>query len=223
MKLRKFTGAVALFLLSIANSGSCEDLAVNQHEDSVVKGLNLGKYNQIVADVRANPAHGRVEFRATGESEEMVYHSTARVGPFRAAGEEFGKSRDYVLHLGLPVDLQGDVDDPVDRIEPVELALAALTDCVIGTLRVHALLNGIEIETVSATVRAPLDLQVLLDIEDLDKRHEMYGSITIDMEIEGPEVTEEQRLFLSEQLKRSPVFNLVGLAHTMDTTVKFEK
>jgi len=75
---------------------------------------------------------------------------------------------------------------------------------------------------VSATIRAPLDLQVLLDIEDLEKRHEMYGSITIDMEIEGPDVTEEQRLFLSEQLKRSPVFNLVGLAHTIDTKVNIK-
>jgi hypothetical protein len=60
---------------------------------------------------------------------------------------------------------------------------------------------------------------VLLDIEELDKRDEMYGSITIDLEIDGPDVTEEQRKFLSEQLKRSPVFNLVGLAHTMETTV----
>jgi hypothetical protein len=53
----------------------------------------------------------------------------------------------------------------------------------------------------------------------VDRRDEMYDAITIDVEIEGPEVTEEQRLFLSEQLKRSPVFNLVGLAHEMDTTV----
>jgi uncharacterized OsmC-like protein len=172
-----------------------------------------------VKDIRATPAHGRVEFRATGESELMVYHSSARIGPFRAAGQELGKSRDYVLHLGLPAELQGDVDDPVDRIEPVELALAALSDCVIGTLRIHALLNGIEIDHVSVTVRAPLDLQVLLDIEELDKRDEMYGSITIDLQIDGPDLTEEQRKFLSEQLKRSPVFNLVGLAHTMETTV----
>jgi uncharacterized OsmC-like protein len=223
MKLRQLTGAFAMLLFGFSNTGSCDDLAVEQQTDMVVKGLNLGKYHQLVEDIRANPSHGRVEFRAVGESEEMVYHSTARIGPFSAAGEELGRARDYVLHLGLPVELQGDVNNPVDRIEPVELALAALTDCVIGTLRVHALLNGIEIENVSATIRAPLDLKVLLDIEGLDKRHEMYGSISIDMVIEGPNVTEEQRLFLSEQLKRSPVFNLVGLAHSMDTTVNIGK
>ncbi len=219
MKRTILSGAVALLLIGHASIAQGGERPVNQHGDPVVKGLNLKHYNQIVEDIRSNPAHGRVEFRATGESEEMVYHSTARIGPFKAAGEEFGKSRDYALHLGLPVELQGDVEAPVDRIEPVELALAALADCVIGTLRVHALVNGIEIEKVSAELRAPLDLQVLLALHDLDKRDEMYGAISIDLTIEGPEVTEEQRQFLSEQLKRSPVFNLVGLAHEMDTAV----
>lgn len=219
MKTQLLSSAVALLLLGNANIAQSDELAGKLDEDSVIKGLNVNSYNQIVEDIRANPAHGRVEFRATGESEEMVYHSIARIGPFRAAGKEFGKTRDYVLHLGLPVELQGDVDEPVDRIEPVELALAALSDCVIGTLRVHALLNGIEVDSAHITVRAPVDLQVLLDIEDLDKRDEMYGSITIDVEITGPDLTEKHRVFLNEQLKRSPVFNLVGLAHKMDTTV----
>ena len=187
------------------------------------KGLNLNKYNQIVEDVRENPSHGRVEFYAVGESEEMVYHSSARIGPFKAGGEVYGKSRDYVLHLGLPVELQGDVDAPVDRIEPIELALAGLADCVIGSLRVHALINNIDVDHVTATIRAPLDLQVLLAIEDVEKRTEMYDNLSIDVEISGPNLTEEQRIFLSEQLKRSPVYNLIGLAHEMDTTVQVRR
>ena len=219
MDTRQLAAAAAFVFLGHASIALGGDPAVQQAGDHVIKGLNLHNYRQIVEDVRANPAHGQVEFRATGESEAMVYHSTARIGPFQAAGAELGKSRDYVLHLGLPLELQGDVDEPVDRIEPVELALAALSDCVIGTLRIHALLHGIEIDRARVTVRAPLALQVLLDIEDVDRRDEMYDAITIDVEIEGPDVTEEQRLFLSEQLKRSPVFNLVGLAHEMDTTV----
>ena len=187
------------------------------------KGLNLKKYNQIVEDVRKNPAYGRVEFSAVGESEEMVYHSSARIGPFKAGGEVYGKSRDYILHLGLPVELQGDVDHPVDRIEPIELALAGLADCVIGSLRVHALINHIDVDHVTVTIRAPLDLQVLLAIEDVEKRTEMYGNLSIEVEISGPDLTEEQRIFLSEQLKRSPVYNLIGLAHEMNTTVQVKR
>lgn len=185
----------------------------------VTKGVNLAKFNQMVEDVRANPAYGRVEFRATGESEEMVYHSTARVGPFMAAGQELGQTRQYVFHLGLPAELQGEVEHPVDRIEPVELALAGLSDCIIGTISLHALINEISIDRISATIRAPLNLQVLLGIDGLDKREQIYGKISVTVEIEGPDLTEKQRVFLTEQTKRSPVFNLIALAHDLDTTL----
>lgn len=221
MKLRATVKAVLLVGLVSAAMGDSPDAGKSKISDT--KGLNLKKYHQIVEDIRANPDHGRVEFRAIAEGQEMVYHSAARIGPFKAGGEEMGKTREYVLQLGLPVELQGDVDHPVDRIEPVELALAGLSDCIIGTISLHAVLNSIQIESISATVRAPFDLQVLLGIDDVDKREEMYGKISMSVEIEGPTVTEEHRLFLSEQLKRSPVFNLVGLAHEMDSTIKIRK
>ena len=68
MKLLHASGAIASLLIGPANTAICGDLAVNQDGDMIIKGLNLNHYNQIVEDVRANPAHGRVEFRATGES-----------------------------------------------------------------------------------------------------------------------------------------------------------
>ena len=219
MKLKLISITTALLISCIAITTNADPLDKQVSTGPVSKGLNLAKYNQIVQDVRNNPAHGRLEFRATGESEEMVYHSTARIGPFIAAGQELGQTRQYVLHLGLPYEIQEDVEHPVDRIEPVELALAGLSDCVIGTVAVHALVNGINVEKISATIRAPLSLQVLLGIDGLDKRDQMYGKIKVSVEIDGPDLTEEQRVFLSEQVKRSPVFNLVALAHEMDTSL----
>jgi len=212
------------FILSgLVTTAMCEPPNIEANESSVSKGIDLNKYNQMVEDIRTNPAHGRVEFRAVGESEEMIYHSTARIGSFMAAGQELGQTRQYILHLGLPVELQGDVRHPVDRIEPVELALAGLSDCIIGTIAMHALTNEIDVEHISVSVRAPLNLQVLLGIDGLDKRNQTYGNIAIDVEIEGPGLTEKQRIFLSEQTKRSPVFNLVALAHEMDTTLSIRK
>lgn len=223
MKSRLLSIATALFLCSIAIIATSQSPGNQDDVGSVSKGIDLAKFHQIVQDIRTNPAHGRVEFRAMGESEEMVYHSTARVGPFMAAGQEFGQTREYVFHLGLPVELQGDVEHPVDRIEPVELALAGLSDCIIGTIAMHALVNGINIEHISTTVRAPLNLQVLLGIDGVDKRDQIYGKIEIDVEIKGPNLTEKQRIFLSEQTKRSPVFNLVALAQEMDTTIRIRR
>lgn len=223
MKLKLLSIIAALLLSTFTTTAICETPGKKNPVNSVTKGIDMTKYKQVIEDIRANPSHGRVEFRATGESEELIYHSTARIGPFMAGGQELGQTREYVLHLGLPVELQGDVNHPVDRIEPVELALAGLSDCVIGTIAMHALANGINIEHISASVRAPFNLQVLLGIDGLDKRNQVYVNITVDVEIEGPDLTEKQRVFLSEQTKRSPVFNLVALAHKMDTTIKIRK
>lgn len=223
MKAKQVWVPLALILGGLVSTAMSETPNSKGNESSASKGIDLAKFDLMVQDIRANPAHGRVEFRATGESEEMIYHSTARIGPFKAAGQEFGQTRQYVLHLGLPVELQGEVKHPVDRIEPVELALAGLSDCIIGTIAMHALLNEINIEHISVAVRAPLSLQVLLGIDGLDKRDQTYGNIKIDVEIEGPDLTEKQREFLSEQTKRSPVFNLVALGHEMDTTLSIRR
>ena len=62
-------------------------------------------------------------------------------------------------------------------------------------------------------MRAPLSLLVLAGVSDLDQRDEIYGQIKIDVEIEGPNLTEADRMFLTEQALRSPVYNLIVLAH----------
>ncbi len=216
--------SIAALVLGCALSQSSD--AVNPElaaATAVEKGIDLARYHEIVADIRNNPAHGEIEFRASGESGQIAYHSTARIGPYMAGGQELGQTRDYRLHLGLPVELQGDVLRPVDRIEPIELALAGLADCVIGTVAVHAAINGIRVDQISATVRAPLNLRVLLGIDGIDRSDKTYGKLSIDMEIKGPELTETQRLFLQEQMKRSPVFNLLSLAHQTTTAVRIAK
>jgi len=210
--------ASSLLLVGVTGITHAEQPAA----ESVRKGLDLHKYEQLVEDIRINPSHGRIEFRAAGESEEMVYHGTASVGPFNAAGQELGSSRQYILHMGLPIELQGEVQNPVDRIEPVELALAALTDCIIGTIAVHAVTNGIDVDKISATVRAPIKLQVFLGIDSIDKRDQIFGRISVDVEIEGAGLTEKERVFLSEQAMRSNVFNLIALGHDVETTLSIK-
>lgn len=183
---------------------------------TVVKGLDVGKFHAMTEELRAHPEYAEVEFRARVESEDVVYHSTARIGPFSIAGEEFGQTRDHVLHLGVPIELQAEVVSPVDRIEPVELALAGMADCVTGTIAVYAAVNGIEVDRISTSVRAPLSLLVFAGVQDLDQRDETYGQITIDVELEGDNLTQADRDLLATQAMRSPAFNLIALAHDIE-------
>ena len=119
----------------------------------------------------------------------------------------------HILHLGVPIELQAEVEAPVDRIEPVELALAGMADCVTGTIAVYAAANGIEVDQIRTSVRAPLSLLVFAGVKDLDQRDEIYGRVTIDVELEGDNLTEADRDFLAKEAMRSPAFNLIALAH----------
>lgn len=193
--------------------------AAGQETELVRKGVNLAKFREMVDTVRNNPEYAQIVFRAESQTEAMLYHSMARVGLFEVAGEELGKNREHLLHTGLPLELQTEVVAPVDRIEPVELALAALGDCVIGTIAIQALINHIQVDRITAVVRAPIDLRVLLNIQDLEKRYEMYGQLRIEVQLEGDHLTDSDRKFLAEQAKRSPVFNLITLSHDVEPAV----
>ncbi len=185
-------------------------------EPTIVKGLDVTRFRAMTEELRVHPEYADVEFRARAESENIVYHSTVRMGPFSISGKEYGQTRDHILHLGVPVELQGEVVSPVDRIEPVELALAAMADCVTGTIAVYAATNGIELDKIRTSVRAPLSLLVFAGVKDLDQRNEIYGQISIDVELEGRNLTEADREFLSTQAMRSPAFNLIALAHDIE-------
>lgn len=201
---------VGNFALAADNGSKTE---MKNDDSMIVKGLDVVKFHAMTEELRAHPSYAEVEFRAQAESEDVVYHSTAKIGPFSIAGEEYGQTRDHVLHLGVPVELQTEVISPVDRIEPVELALAGMADCITGTIAVYAAANGIEVDQINTSVRAPLSLLVFAGVKNLSQRDEIYGQIAINVEITGSKLTEADRIFLAEQAMRSPVFNLIALAH----------
>ena len=51
-------------------------------QSTVVKGLDVVKFRQMTDVLRAHPEYADVEFRAQSQSEDMVYHSTVKIGPF---------------------------------------------------------------------------------------------------------------------------------------------
>jgi uncharacterized OsmC-like protein len=56
------------------------------------------------------------------------------------------------------------VEGPTDRVEPVEMALAATASCVISSISFNAIRKGIQIDSLEICVRATVDPRVLFDI-----------------------------------------------------------
>lgn len=192
--------------------------------DTVEHGIAVEDHLAFIDWMRSDPEDAVIEFRATGDAETVANRTTATVSDWSLGGDEMGADRDHQLHFGLPPELEEAMafTDPEDRYEAIEGALAALTACINGTIVFNAIREGIPVEDVRTRVGIPTDLRVLFGIHDVDRADEMYERPRIEVEVTGDDLTDEDRERIREFPKRSPVYNLVTLAHenTPDVTVE---
>jgi uncharacterized OsmC-like protein len=185
-------------------------------------GVDLETYMAFIDWVAENPGDAAIEFRASGAAEEVANRTTATIGDWGLGGGEMGESRDYTMKFGLPPELEEAMGylEPTDRYEAIEGALAGLTACINGSIAYNALREGIAVEEVSTSVRAPVDLRVLFGIHDTDRAEEMFDELQIDIDVTGSELSDEERARVSEYYLRSPVYTLVTLSHPNEPTVR---
>ncbi|RQG92723.1 OsmC family peroxiredoxin [Natrarchaeobius halalkaliphilus] len=185
-----------------------------QRKGEIEHGLDAGGHLEFIDWLEANPEDGALEFRATGDTEAVANRTTATIGDWALGGEEMGGDREHVLEFGLPPELEEAMAyvEPTDRYEAIEGALAGLTACINGTIVWNAIREGIDVDEVTTTVRAPVDLRALFGIHDVEKVHDMYGELEIDVDVTG-DLSAEERSMVREFPKRSPVYNLVTLEH----------
>lgn len=188
--------------------------AAAQRKGEIDHGVDAGDHLEFIDWLEANPADGMLEFRAAGVTEEVANRTTATIGDWALGGEEMGGDREHVLEFGLPPELEEAMAyvEPTDRYEAIEGALAGLTACINGTIVYNAIREGIDVEDVTTTVRAPVDLRMLFGIHDLDAAEDMYGELEIDVDVTG-DLTPEERAIVRDFPKRSPVYTLVTLEH----------
>lgn len=184
-------------------------------------GVNVREHMEFIDWVADHPEEAIVEFRAAGVAEDVANRTTATISEFALGGEELATDREHVLEYGLAPELESEMgfENPTDRFEAVEGALASLTACLNGTMVLNAIRQGIEIEDVSTNVAIPTDLRVLFGIHDLDRADEMYDELQIDIEVTGTDLTEEEKTRLAAFPKRSPVYNLITNAQQAEPTV----
>ena len=194
-----------------------------EQQRSEMYGVNVDAHREFIEWFEKNPADGQLEFRASGTAEEAANRSTATIGSWSLGGSEMGQDREHTLRFGLPPELEEAMGytGVEDRYEAIEVALAALTACINGTIGYGALRKGLEIENVTTTVRIPVDLRVLFGIHGVDKAAEMYGDLEIDIDVTAPSLSEEEIEMVREFPKRSPVYNLITRAHPSTPNFQF--
>jgi len=194
--------------------------------DTVTQGIDREKFHEFVEYATANPDEVQMELGARAPYEGRLFHSLAKVDEYTLGGEEIRReTREYTLPLGAWKEMEAAAGfvDPTDRMEPIEVALAALSGCLNVAVGVTAVANDIEMDDLETTVRVDFDPRVVLLIHDVEQSEEMFDDISIEIAISGEDLSDEDAAILAEGAKRSPVWSLVRFAHDMEPAVHVER
>ena len=101
------------------------------------------------------------------------------------------------------------MEGPTDRMEPVELALAATASCVVNALTYNAARLGIETEGLTVTIWENVDPRVLFALREPDAHTSCLGSLEVDITVSG-EISDEDLATLQSLASYSPVYGLIA-------------
>lgn len=191
--------------------------------ETVTQGVDLERFHEFIEHATANPDEVQMELGARAPYEGRLFHSLASVDEYTLGGEEIKRdTREYTLPLGAwkEVEEAAGFIDPTDRMEPIEVALAALSGCLNVAVGVTALANDIELDDLETTVRVEFDPRVILMIHDLDQAEASFDDIRVEIEVTGEGLSDDDADLLAAGAKRSPVWGLMHFAHDMEPVVE---
>jgi uncharacterized OsmC-like protein len=189
-------------------------------------GIDMTAHEEFLAHAAANRDDVQFVLSAVGTDEGRVLHTRSTTGSYTLGGTEFDRvAREYTHHFGGHMEVEDAVGfvDPTDREEAIEVALAALTGCINGSISLSAAQAGIDIDQLETTVTVDFDPSVFLGLDETSDadgaRTDMYGDLQIDVQVDGPDLDDETLDTIQTWIDRSPVYNLLSLGHAASPTV----
>lgn len=197
----------------------------HSQEATVSQGVDTAALADFLDFAAENPEAVQFGLEAVGEYEGRAIHTAARTGPYTLGGDTIDRAaREYVSHFGGHREVEDAVgfEDPTDRQEVIETALASLTGCLNAALSMSAIARGIELDSLETRVRVDWDPFVFLHLRDIEvdgKPVDMFGDLDIEITVSG-DLSEEDRRYLEDSVGRSAVYNLFTLAHAAEPSVR---
>lgn len=198
------------------------DTLMAQDTTTVTNGVDTENLHEFVEHATANPDEVQFELGARAIAEGRLFHSLAKVDAYSLGGEEIKReTREYTFPMGgwKEVEAAAGLIDPTDRMEPIEVALAALSSCLNVAVGLTAVANEIELDSYETHVSLDFDPRVVFMIHDVEESASTFDDIQVDIEVSGSGLSNEQIETLQAGARRSPVWNLMRLSHEMEPTV----
>ena len=147
--------------------------------------------------------------------------SLAKIGPWEMAGNSVSKpTRDYSIQFGAWKEVEEalGVEKAMDRIEPVEVALAAVSACVNTAIAINAAREGVAYDGLEITTKAMVDPRVLVGVLPAEEAASCLQSVEMTIEVQG-DVSDADKQKIADMAKRSPVHAMISNANNLVTTI----
>ena len=150
----------------------------------------------------AAPEAAQFIWRAASEWKSGT-HTQSTVQRFFGLGEEQSHNKAFVYDTDHPEIFASEDNGST----PVEMVLVGLAGCLTAGIASVAQNRNIQLNSVKATIDAPMDLQGILGI-DSDVRNG-FNSITVNYEIDAHASEEDIAALVAQSQKRSAVFDVI--------------
>ena len=127
---------------------------------AVRHSVDVDKLEEFRSFLKDNPEKGQLRLQAKAVYEGQAGRSTVHIGPFGLDETNIDRqTRHYTFPFGAwrEVEEIAGIEGPTDRMEPVEMALAATAACLINSITYNAARLGIDTDGLEITVKSTID------------------------------------------------------------------
>jgi uncharacterized OsmC-like protein len=189
-------------------------MTVRQH-------VNIEKLEEFRTFLSDNPEKIRLRLEAKAVYEGQAGRSLVHVGPFGLDDMNVDRdTRHYTFPFGAWREVEETIgmEGPTDRMEPVEMALAATAACLINSITFNTARMGIDTSGLEITVRSEIDPRVLFAVKEPDQHKACMRAITYEVKVTG-DVSDEDLVTIKQLCKHSPVHGLMAESIDVDGVV----
>ncbi len=179
---------------------------------TVRQGVDIDKLESFRSVLEGNPDKIRLHLEAKAIYEGQAGRSLVHVGPYRLDDMAVDRpTRHYTFPFGAWKEVEETigVEGPTDRMEPVEMALAATAACLINSISFNAARLGIDTQGIEISVRSTIDPRVLFAVKEPSEHKACLGAIEYDVKVTG-DVSDEDIETIHNLCQYSPVHGLMA-------------
>ncbi len=179
---------------------------------TVRQGVDIEKLESFRSLLEGSPEKIRLHLEAKAIYEGQAGRSLVHVGPYSLDDMAVHRpTRQYTFPFGAWKEVEETigVEGPTDRMEPVEMALAATAACLINSITLNAARLGIDTAGLEISVRSTVDPRVLFAVKEPEEHASCLGTIEYDVKVSG-DVSDEELETIKKLCNYSPVYGMMA-------------